>query len=168
LQERVIRRAAELLSEWHPAMPPEQEPTAAGRTRQQDKREETPTRTIAGEGNTNQNALFDIGDREPDHSLANKFAIPSTTPETLDADLLGNHLRTIDDVTRIELRAAIYQAIPISGSVERDELLRTVTSLIGLSRLGRKIRSRINKTIAAEVRSGRLKTDWKTVSRVSQ
>ena len=67
-----------------------------------------------------------------------------------------------------ELRAAIHQSIPETGSVDRDEFLRVVTSAIGFSKLGKRIRSRINKAIAAEVRAGRLQTDWKRVWKVGQ
>ena len=136
LQERVIRKAAELLAEWRPSEPSER--SESGIRRGSDETGDAP--------------------REPPSSLSTRSEVP-VQPTV-------KYHRTIDDVTRAELQAAIHQSIPESGSVDRDEFLRVVTSTIGFSKLGKRIRSRINKALNAEVRAGRLKTDWKQISRV--
>ena len=57
------------------------------------------------------------------------------------------------------IRAPIRANLPPSERIEREVLLRQCAQQLGLSRLSKKLRSRLNKTIGAEVRYGRIQVD---------
>lgn len=69
----------------------------------------------------------------------------------------------IREVPREQLRSILHACVPRGGSVPREELLREVAHKLGYSKLGHNIRSTINRMIGAEVRAGRLNTDWQKV-----
>ena len=71
------------------------------------------------------------------------------------------------DVTAEEVRTAIHGAVPDSGRIERETVIRKAAQALGFVRVSKPLRSRINKTIGAEVRYGRLAkdSDWNFVWR---
>jgi very-short-patch-repair endonuclease len=69
----------------------------------------------------------------------------------------------IREVPREQVRGVLHACVPEGISVPREELLREVARKLGYSKLGHNIRSTINRTIGAEVRAGRLMTDWEKV-----
>jgi len=79
--------------------------------------------------------------------------------------------RTEDLATRIRevprdlVRSTLHECIPNGSFVPREELLKEVSRKLGYSKLGHNIRSTINRMIGAEVRAGRLGTDWQKVWR---
>lgn len=79
--------------------------------------------------------------------------------EGSDHEVWGN----IDDIPQEMVRNALYVNLPSAGTIEREILLRKAARRLGFSKLGRKIRSRLNRAIGAEVRAGRLGTDWQKV-----
>jgi hypothetical protein len=68
--------------------------------------------------------------------------------------------RTIDDIPAERIRACLMRVVPEAGEIEREVLLRAVCRMIGFDRLGQRIRKRLNRILAGEVRSGRLGTNW--------
>jgi len=76
----------------------------------------------------------------------------------------------IDEIRQDEIRAALCACIPEAEAVEREKLLRKAASRLGFTKLGRRIRRRLNRAIGAEVRAGRLMTDrvkvWKVPPRL--
>jgi very-short-patch-repair endonuclease len=163
LRQRVVRRAAELRDEWD-------SPESSEESSYESSRRSRPRRPPSVEpdpGPTGHQGEQDSLFHEAD-PFADSFGpeLASTSNETT-GQTSNNFRRTIEDVTPSEMRAAIDRHLPRSGSVERYELLRLVANAIGFSKLGKKIRSRINRTLAAEVRAGRLQTDdWKRIWRV--
>lgn len=71
----------------------------------------------------------------------------------------------IAEIPREQVKTVLHACIPDGSSVPREELLRDVARKLGYSKLGHNIRSTINRTIGAEVRAGRLGTDWQKVWR---
>jgi REase_MTES_1575/AAA domain len=71
----------------------------------------------------------------------------------------------IREVPREQVRTVLHACVPRENSVPREELLRIVAHKLGYSKLGHNIRSTINRMIGAEVRAGRLATDWQKVWR---
>jgi hypothetical protein len=69
----------------------------------------------------------------------------------------------IQEVPRELVKSTLHECIPVGSFVPREGLLRDVCKKLGYSKLGRNIRSTINRTIGAEVRAGRLGTDWQNV-----
>ncbi len=75
------------------------------------------------------------------------------------------------DIDAENIRGAIYSILPVAGQIERDALLRQAARKLGFARISKKLRSRLNKTIGAEVRYGRIQMDsdwrylWKQESR---
>jgi hypothetical protein len=63
------------------------------------------------------------------------------------------------DIDAEAIRAAIRANLPSSERIEREVLLRQCAQQLGFSRLSKKLRSRLNKTIGAEVRFGRIQVD---------
>jgi REase_MTES_1575/AAA domain len=71
----------------------------------------------------------------------------------------------IREVPRDQVRSALHDCVPDGSPIQREELLRAVARKLGYSKLGHNIRSTINRMIGAEVRAGRLETDWGKVWR---
>jgi very-short-patch-repair endonuclease len=67
------------------------------------------------------------------------------------------------DIDADSIRAAIGSNLPASERIERELLLRQCAQALGFSRLSKNLRSRLNKTIGAEVRYGRIQvdSDWR-------
>jgi len=64
---------------------------------------------------------------------------------------------------REQVKAALYSCVPDAGAIAREDLLHEVARKLGYAKLGRNIRSTVNRAIGAEVRAGRLGTDWERV-----
>jgi len=73
----------------------------------------------------------------------------------------------IREVPRELVRSTLYACIPNGDFVPREELLKEVSRKLGYAKLGHNIRSTINRMIGAEVRAGRLATDWQKVWRTT-
>ena len=71
----------------------------------------------------------------------------------------------IREVPREQVRSVLHACVPNESSVSREELLREVARKLGYSKVGHNIRRTINRMIGAEVRAGRLGTDWEKVWR---
>jgi very-short-patch-repair endonuclease len=71
----------------------------------------------------------------------------------------------IREVPREQVRIILHACVPDGSPVPREDLLREVARKLGYSKLGHNIRSTINRMIGAEVRAGRLGTDWQKVWR---
>jgi REase_MTES_1575/AAA domain len=71
----------------------------------------------------------------------------------------------IREVPRDQVRSALHHCVPDGSPIQREELLRAVARRLGYSKVGHNIRSTINRMIGAEVRAGRLETDWEKVWR---
>lgn len=69
----------------------------------------------------------------------------------------------IRDLPKDDVREALHSCIPPHGPVPREDLLHEVAKKLGYAKVGRNIRSTINRMIGVEVRAGRLKTDWEKV-----
>jgi len=69
-------------------------------------------------------------------------------------------ITNIREIPREQFRSVLHACVPNGSSVPREELLRDVARKLGYSKLGHNIRSTINRMIGAEVRAGRLRTDW--------
>jgi len=74
----------------------------------------------------------------------------------------------IGEVPRETVRGVLHSCVPNDGPVSREEVLHDVARKLGFAKLGHNIRSTINRTIGAEVRAGRLKTDWQKVWKPDQ
>lgn len=74
----------------------------------------------------------------------------------------GNSTLVTADFTSDQIRAAIHAVLPESGPIDRERLVRSSAQQLGVARISEKFRSRLNKTIGAEVRYGRLQrsADW--------
>jgi hypothetical protein len=74
----------------------------------------------------------------------------------------GSRLLT-KDIDAESIRGAIYAILPSAGKIEREALLRQSAQKLGFARISKKLRSRLNKTIGAEVRYGRIQmdSDWR-------
>jgi len=73
--------------------------------------------------------------------------------------------RQIDDIPREDIREALRHLVPKGLRIEREDLLKKLATALGQQRLGRKIRSRLNRAIGGEARAGNLETDWDFVWR---
>lgn len=158
LHQRVIRRAAELRAEW--ASPESSKESSSGYGRRSQTGRASSAKPDPGPASSDQESWVEEADPFVEGSLESEsdFNVHKS---------YNNLGRTIEDVMPSELRAAIDLHLPRSGSIERNELLRLVANAIGFSKVGKKIRSRINRIIASEIRSGRLGTDdWKRIWRV--
>ena len=69
----------------------------------------------------------------------------------------------IQDVPQDEIREAIFANVPRAGQIAREELLRDARKALGFSKLGRNVKTRLNRCIGGLVRSGRLGTDSDSV-----
>lgn len=67
--------------------------------------------------------------------------------------------RPIEQISLREIRRALESLLPNDTAMERTALLTMLSQNLGYRRMGRKIRSRLNKTIYREFREGRLKID---------
>ncbi|PYJ63761.1 MAG: hypothetical protein DME24_00670 [Verrucomicrobia bacterium] len=74
-------------------------------------------------------------------------------------------LRDIAELSAAELSAALFQFIPASGRINREELLEMTSNYLGVP--VRRARSFLNRTISDEKRAGRLEVDsgWENVWR---
>jgi hypothetical protein len=86
-------------------------------------------------------------------------------PLEIDAD--DNNGRSIDDIPQESIREALRQLVPKGSRVGREDLLKKMAAALGQQRLGRKIRSRLNRAIGGEARAHNLETDWDFVWRPS-
>ncbi len=79
--------------------------------------------------------------------------------------LMFNGAATICDPSDADesVREALYSVLPDSGQIERERLLRESAQKLGFAKMGKKLRSRLNKTIGSEVRYGRIQmdSDWR-------
>lgn len=107
------------------------------------------------------------GAREP--RMESVRAVQQTLIDKPERENLFNREETsttkIREVPRELVRSALHESIPKGSFVPREELLKEVSRKLGYSKLGHNIRSTINRMIGAEVRAGRLETDWQTVWR---
>jgi very-short-patch-repair endonuclease len=86
-------------------------------------------------------------------------------PLEVDAD--DSNGRSIDDIPQERIREALRQLVPKGSRVGREDLLKKLAAALGQQRLGRKIRSRLNRAIGGEARAHNLETDWDFVWRPS-
>lgn len=70
----------------------------------------------------------------------------------------GSRLLT-RDIEAESVRGAIYSILSVAGQIDREELLRQAAQKLGFARISKKLRGRLNKTIGAEVRYGRIRMD---------
>jgi superfamily I DNA/RNA helicase/very-short-patch-repair endonuclease len=73
------------------------------------------------------------------------------------------HTSSIREISREQVRSLLHACIPDGHPIPREELLHDVARKLGYAKLGHNIRSTINRIIGAEVRAGRLGTDWQKV-----
>jgi very-short-patch-repair endonuclease len=160
LQDRVVRRAHEILREWRGTPGPVE---LAGAD-QEDLPLAEYQKHVNGSG------------FPPKHGWAPDLFASLTGDEESDAaedaaligqpSLFGG-AKLSKDVTADEVRAAIHSAVPDSGRIDREAVIRKAAQALGFVRVSKPLRSRINKTIGAEVRYGRLAKDseWNFVWR---
>jgi very-short-patch-repair endonuclease/DNA polymerase III delta prime subunit len=152
LRSRVVRRAHEILREWR-GTPKSADRTGASQElrlapKYQDHVKEfgfPPQQSLASES-----AVFPTGIDESDDE--EDAPIP-------DQPSLFGGVKLSKDVTADEVRAAIHSAVPEFGRTDRETVIRKVAQTLGFVRVSKPLRSRINKTIGAEVRYGRLSKD---------
>ncbi|UPT73202.1 MAG: DUF559 domain-containing protein [Elusimicrobiota bacterium] len=101
--------------------------------------------------------------RHPEPPAAPKPAQEDELP--LEIDEPETDGRKIDDIPQEDIREALRNLVPKGARVPREELLKKLVSALGQQRLGRKIRSRLNRAIGGETRAGNLETDWDFVWR---
>jgi very-short-patch-repair endonuclease/cellulose biosynthesis protein BcsQ len=160
LRDRVVRRAHEILREWRGT------PESAEQADVDQK--DVPLRQhwdhVNGSGFSPPQA------RAPESSIFStgieEFDDEEDAP-LLDQPSLFGGVKLSKDVTADEVRAAIHSAVPDSGRIDREAVIRQVVQALGFVRVSKPLRSRINKTIGAEVRYGRLAkdSDWNFVWR---
>lgn len=139
LRDRVVRRAYEILIGWRGA------PASADRTKAEPE-------------DLLESPVFSTGIEVSDD--VEDAALP-------DQPSLFGGTKLSKDVTADEVRAAIHSAVPDSGRIDREGVIRKAAQTLGFVRVSKPLRSRINKTIGAEVRYGRLSKDseWNFVWR---
>ena len=76
-----------------------------------------------------------------------------------EADFHINDRRELHEVPRGRLAEIIVDVVDIEGPIHSDELTRRVTTLWGLSKAGRRIRSGVAKALAHTERMGRVEMD---------
>ena len=143
LVERLIRRARELRREWR-----ESDGISVGRPSSSSERE------------TGQGSLRLVTESPDDEGENDEFSL-SEDPDD-NADGIGTRLLT-KDIDAESVRGAIYAILPAQGRLEREVLVRQAAQKLGFARISKKLRSRLNKTIGAEVRYGRIQmdSDWR-------
>ena len=141
LIERMIRRAREIRREW-------KDSNGNAHVAAKSATHEDGLRTwdSGALGLERANGAGDFADDE-------EFALSESNP----ARLLSR------DIEADSIRRAIGSNLPASERIEREALLRQCAQTLGFSRLSKKLRSRLNKTIGAEVRYGRIQvdSDWR-------
>ena len=93
------------------------------------------------------------------------FSEGNDTPSETGVAPYGELARRINEIPQEKVREALYAGLPANGRVEREALLRSAAHLLGFSKLGSRVRIRLNRAIGAEKRAGRLDTDWASVWR---
>ena len=139
LVQRLVRNARELRRQWRELdgiSMPRARPPARGETIEQS---EIPV------GATPDGVICDdeFGDCEA---------------EDVKVEPSGSRLLT-RDIEAESVRGAIYSILSVAGQIDREELLRQAAQKLGFARISKKLRGRLNKTIGAEVRYGRIRMD---------
>ena len=73
--------------------------------------------------------------------------------------------RDIADIHQDEIHTALHKCLPESGQIEREIVLRDAAQRLGFSKLGKRIRSRLNRAIGGAIRAGRLRTNGEKIWR---
>lgn len=149
LRDRVVRRAHEILREWRGTQ---------GSAEQTDGAQEGLPSQYPGPGNGSRS--------QPAPNLVHKGGAEEGASSVEQPSFLGG-VKLSKDVTAAEARAAIHRAVPDSGRIDREAVIRKAAQALGFVRVSKALRSRLNKTISAEVRYGRLAkdSDWNFVWR---
>lgn len=152
LRSRVVRRAHEILREWRdsPKSANQTEANRHFRLVQADQEDVNSSFFPPKQPRPSQSAVFPTGIEE--------FEGEEDAPIPDQPSLFGG-VKLSKDVTADEVRAAIHSAVPEFGRTDRETVIRTVAQTLGFVRVSKPLRSRINKTIGAEVRYGRLSKD---------
>jgi len=146
LRDRVVRRAHEILRKWRGT----EETAEQTKEIQEGLQPEYPGQ-VNGSGSPSAVTWTDIeidGDGDDEEG-----------PPSLEQPSLFGGVKLSKDVTAEEVRAAIHGAVPESGRIDREAVIRKAAQTLGFVRVSKPLRSRINKTIGAEVRYGRLAKD---------
>ncbi len=160
LRDRVVLRAHEILREWRGVT----DSVEAAAVDQQD------AEVLQHQDQVDRPGSFSQQPPIPE-SLISPTAIEESEDEEdatpIDQPTLFSGVKLSKDLAANEVRAAIHSCVPSSEKVDRQGLIREVAQTLGFVRLSKLLRSRINKTIAAEIRYGRLAGDseWKFVWR---
>lgn len=67
--------------------------------------------------------------------------------------------RPIEEIPASEIRAVLKSLVPHDRAIQRLILLEMASNSLGYSRMGRQLRSRLNRTLYGEIREGRLCLD---------
>jgi very-short-patch-repair endonuclease/DNA polymerase III delta prime subunit len=151
LLERVLRRAQEVRLEW------EISTESASMDREKPDLVTVTVESTRSDGEVS---------RIPVKAFASESDADSTDGSDEQSSLVGE-MKLSRDIPAEEVRAAIYTVVPTSGRIDRGDLIRRSAQGLGFVRVSKLLRSRINKTISAEVRYGRLCKDseWNYVWR---
>lgn len=157
LKSRVIRRAEELLRKWRPSSSPSGTSADGG---EEWSEKQGGLLGIVEENDLPEDPVNVSSDSEEDSVLEGMSGFPE----------LGDvrAWRTIKDLSPAEIRQALHSLLPDGGMVNRDDLLRKAALRLGFSRLGHRIRTRLNRIIASDVRIGRLNTSGEKVWKAAE
>jgi very-short-patch-repair endonuclease len=162
LYDRVVRRAHEILRKWRGPIQSSEQTEASP--------EHAPPST-SSDRSSGLDSSFEP--RAPEVTAYREVADQvGEDDEDQDSEMAGQHslfggVRLTKDLSAEEVRAAIHLAVPDTGPVDREVVIRKAAQTLGFVRVSKLFRSRINKTIGAEVRYGRLAkdADWNFIWR---
>jgi len=111
--------------------------------------------------------------REPQRAIEEQpYSSEPTESDIEDFEIAETTRRSITVIPQEEIQGAVKAALPQTDKIERELFLREAARILGFSRLGPKIRIRLNRAIGAEIRAGRVETDgiavWRHVNKAPE
>jgi hypothetical protein len=149
LKQRVIRRAEEIRQSWieNDVSSGLQESSSATSDHRRSDNGTSDNFTPPANSQPDRDRPYSNGDLFRELSIENQ-----EPPEPAPAD----SQRPIEQVSLLEIRRALESLLSNDTAIERTALLTMLSKNLGYRRMGRKIRSRLNKAIYREIREGRL------------
>ncbi len=186
LTERIIRRAAKLRQEWQQPKQSEDDDAEADNSFADSYLHspisESDARVTGVERqdvNDNSQRTYSVEAESsiapislPDNNGSGVSAVSpvqrsnASTPSGWRISTPTSSIRDVADLTEQEVHDAIFNNVPQTGTIEREDLLAAVQQHFGFARVAKRLRSMVNQGISAEVRAGRLQTDWAKVWRL--
>jgi len=152
LRQRVTRRAEAIRQSWieNDVRPDPQESSLATSDQRPSDGGTLDNPTPPANSQPNRDRAYLAGDLFGELSAESREPLEIVTVDSQ---------RQIDEVSLLEIRRALEILLSKKTAIERTTLLTVLSKNLGYRRLGRKIRSRLNKAIYREIREGRLSID---------